>query len=132
MEDLVRAQLDLIIDPCAAAAGAPAGLVEMGLVRSLAVRDTPDGAAVRVTIGVTEPGCLMGAAFAAQAREHLEAMNGVSEVAVELDHHADWAPSDLAPAYRLRLEEVRAARRRPAAFFPDIPHRTPTPPEPAA
>ena len=60
LEERIRAALDDVRDPCSVVAGVPAGLAEMGLVRSLEVRDTPDGAVVRVAIGVTEPTCLMG------------------------------------------------------------------------
>lgn len=111
-EEEIRAELDRIVDPCSAAAGAPAGLVEMGLVRELELTPGPDGARVRLRIAVTEPGCMMGAAFAAQAEERVGALAGIGEVRVEIDHDADWLPSDLAPSYRLRLAEVRAARRQ--------------------
>ena len=120
-EERIKAELDLVIDPCSAAAGAPAGLVEMGLIRALTVRPGEDGVSVLVRIGVTEPGCLMGAAFAVQARERLDALDGVGEVEIELDHAADWLPTDLAPAYRSRLEQVRAARERPQVVFATIP-----------
>lgn len=109
--DLIRAELDKIVDPCSAVAGAPAGIGEMGLIRDLSVRERADGVAVRVRIGVTEPGCLMGGSFAAQARERLAKLDGVVEVDVEFDHAADWGPEDLAPGYRLRLEAVRSTRR---------------------
>jgi metal-sulfur cluster biosynthetic enzyme len=108
----IRAELDRIIDPCSAAAGAPAGLLEMGLVRELSVHQEPAGVAVRLRIGVTEPGCLMGASFAVQARQRLEHLDGVISVHIELDHRADWDPADIAPGYRLRLEAVREQRRQ--------------------
>ncbi len=108
----VRAELDQIVDPCSAVAGAPAGLVEMGLLRELAIHAGPGGVAVQLRIGVTEPGCLMGGSFAVQARERLERLHGVTSVEVELDHAADWSPADLAPDYRRRLEAARAERRQ--------------------
>lgn len=107
----IRAQLNQIVDPCSLVAGAPAGLVELGLVRSLELRETPDGAAVRVRIGVTEPGCMMGASFAIKAREQLTALDGVASVDVELDHAGDWDPADIDPRYAERLAAVRAAKR---------------------
>jgi metal-sulfur cluster biosynthetic enzyme len=84
----------------------------MGLIRALALSEEPGGCAIVVRIGLTEPGCLMGASFAAQARERLEGLPGVSRVEVELDHSADWQPSDIDQSYRDRLEVVRRARRR--------------------
>lgn len=107
----VRAELNRIVDPCSVVAGAPAGIEEMGLVRELRLTETVDGVAIRVRIGVTEPGCMMGASFAVSARERLEALPGVAGVEVQLDHRCDWEPGDIDTAYAERLEAVRAARR---------------------
>jgi metal-sulfur cluster biosynthetic enzyme len=107
----VRAALDDVHDPCSEVAGMPAGLVEMGLVTSIDVEPTPDGAVVHVAIRVTEPTCLMGPALAAGARERLAAMPGVARYEVELSDDNDWMPSAMSPEYRARLAEHRAARR---------------------
>jgi len=110
-EDTIRAELNEILDPCSVVAGAPAGLDEMGLVRGLSVSEGPGGVAIEVRIGVTEPGCMMGASFAVRARERLEVLAGVVAVDVQLDHDADWEPADIDPAYAKRLAAIRAARR---------------------
>jgi metal-sulfur cluster biosynthetic enzyme len=110
-EATVRAALNEIVDPCSVVAGAPAGIGEMGLIRRLEVRHVPGGVAVEVHIGVTEPGCMMGASFAIRARERLEALAGVTDVDVRLDHAADWDPKDIDPAYAGRLAAIRAERR---------------------
>ena len=105
-EDRVVACLDGIIDPCSAVAGHPAGLVSMGLVRHLDVRDTPEGLSVLARIGVTEPGCLMGVAFVREARERLAALPGIAEVTVDLEPVCDWLPQDMDAEYRRRREEA--------------------------
>jgi metal-sulfur cluster biosynthetic enzyme len=110
--DDIRAQLNEIIDPCSIAAGAPAGLVEMGLVRDVTVRQAPEGAAVRVRIGLTEPGCMMGASFVVRARESLERLPGVGHVDVELEHDCDWTPRDLDSRYARRLQAAGAQRQK--------------------
>jgi metal-sulfur cluster biosynthetic enzyme len=107
----IRAALDGIVDPCSVVAGAPAGIAEMGLVREVAIGEGAEGVAVRVRIGLTEPGCMMGASFVVKARERLAALPGVIRVDVELDHAADWHPSDADPAYQERLRVIRAQRR---------------------
>ena len=107
----VCAALDGIVDPCSVVAGAPAGIAEMGLVREVAIGECVEGTTVRVRIGLTEPGCMMGASFVVKARERLAALPGVARVDVELDHAADWHPSDADPAYQERLRVVRAERR---------------------
>ncbi len=111
-ETAVRAELNQILDPCSVVAGASAGIEEMGLIRALSVDQAPGGVAVEVRIGVTEPGCMMGASFAIRARERLEALPGVAAVTVELDHEADWTPADIDQAYAARLATVRDARRQ--------------------
>jgi metal-sulfur cluster biosynthetic enzyme len=111
-EAQVRAELDAIVDPCSRAAGAPAGLDEMGLVREVAVDSRPGGVAVRVVLGLTEPSCLMGVPFARTARERLAALEDVVEVDVELASGIDWTPADLSPMYAARLERARERRRR--------------------
>jgi metal-sulfur cluster biosynthetic enzyme len=106
----VRAALNGIIDPCSSAAGCPAGLDEMGLVRAVEITSTATGAVVRVVIGVTEYGCLMGAPFAAEAYKRLEALPGVAVVTVELDQAFDWDRDDMSAAYRERLSRHRQRR----------------------
>ena len=59
----------------------------MGLIRSLSVRRGRGRVArARCAIGVTEPGCMMGASFVIKARELLDAMPGVVSHDVGLDH----------------------------------------------
>lgn len=111
-ESAVRAALNAIIDPCSSAAGCPAGLDEMGLVRAVEVRDTATGADVRVVIGVTEFGCLMSAPFATEAYKRLNALPDIGTVTVSLDQAFDWDPDDMSRDYQQRLQAHRARRRQ--------------------
>jgi len=114
-EQDIRASLNGIVDPCSAAAGAPAGLDEMGLVREVRIEPGPTGARVSVVLALTEPTCLMGIPFVRSARQRLAALDGVAEVDVSLAAGFDWTPAELSPAYAARLERVRELRRqRPA------------------
>lgn len=108
----IRSALNSIVDPCSAAAGVPAGLQDMGLIREVTVAPG-HGAAVhiKVVIAVTEYGCLMGAPFAQSAYERLSALQEEAQVEVELDHRFDWHTSDMDPAYRARLDSFRAGHR---------------------
>ncbi|HEY3018538.1 MAG TPA: iron-sulfur cluster assembly protein, partial [Solirubrobacteraceae bacterium] len=108
----VRRALDAIVDPCSAAAGAPAGLDEMGLVQQVDVRPTSTGAHVSVVIRLTAPTCLMGIPFLTSARQRLSELPGVSEVDVSLASGMHWTEADLPARYRERLDRVRAQRRR--------------------
>ena len=117
-EARVWTTLNTIVDPCSRAAGAPAGIAEMGLVRQLKVHQSPGGASIRVVIGVTEPGCLMGAAFVNDARQRLRELPGVAEVHVSMDHAFDWTPADMSPAYQAQLEQLRQRRRAAVGLIP--------------
>jgi metal-sulfur cluster biosynthetic enzyme len=112
LERAVWARLESIIDPCSRASGAPAGLVSMGLVGAVTVDERPEGAHVRVTLYITEPGCIMGALFQLTAEQELLKLPGVSEVKVEVDYSHVWGPEQMAPEYRQRLSELRERRRR--------------------
>lgn len=111
----VRDRLNGIVDPCSAAAGAPAGLDDMGLIRKVLIELAPKGGIrLTVVIAVTEYGCLLGAAFAHSAYEILTNLADIEEVNVNLDSQFDWTPEDMTPAYRSRLASHRN-RVRPAA-----------------
>jgi metal-sulfur cluster biosynthetic enzyme len=108
----VLATLNEITDPCSTAIGARAGLVDMGLVRDLRITAVEGGASVSMTIGATDPGCLMINPVANEAQLRLEALPGVAEVWVTMDVTRDWVPADMTPEYRARLAALRARRRR--------------------
>lgn len=109
----VRAVLNSIIDPCSAAAGAPAGLQDMGLVREIVIAPGQgDRTDVKVVIAVTEFGCLMGAPFVHEALERLALLEKIGEVDIRLDDRFDWLPSDMDPDYRARLQAGRDQRGR--------------------
>lgn len=111
----VRALLNTIIDPCSVVAGTAAGIEELGLVRQLEIAEESQGTIIRVTIGVTEPGCLMGLPFANEAQQRLQKLPGVASVEVSLDQALDWTPQDMSAEYQARLTATRAGRR--AAFI---------------
>jgi metal-sulfur cluster biosynthetic enzyme len=120
----VRAVLNQIIDPCSRVAGAPAGLVDMGLIRRLTLSEGVHAVDVHVLIGVTEYGCLLAPSFASEARKLLKALPGIGAIHIELDDEFDWEPGDMSPAYRRHLAERRAATNRvmlPLRTRPDRP-----------
>ena len=82
----------------------------MGLVRELEVEESEDGAHVRLTLCITEPGCMMAALFKMSAERELSALPGVAGVDVDVDYGYVWGPEDLAPDYRRRLSELREQR----------------------
>ncbi len=118
-EAAVRSALDSVVDPCSVAAGAPAGLAELGIVRDVALTREADGCRVRVLLGLTDPTCMMGPAFMESAREAVLGLAGVTSVEVAFDSDSTaWSPQDMAPDYHRRLAIVRTARGRPGQGDP--------------
>jgi metal-sulfur cluster biosynthetic enzyme len=110
-EAQVRATLNAIVDPCSRSAGCAAGLDEMGLIRQVHITARAGLTDVRVVIGVTEYGCLMGAPFADEAWHLLQALEGVGDIQVELDKEFNWDLDDMRGDYRERLAAHRRQRR---------------------
>jgi metal-sulfur cluster biosynthetic enzyme len=106
-EQHVLELLDEVLDPCATAAGVRGSIVDMGLVRRVEVTPTPDGAAVSLAIGVTEPTCIMYHAFARDADRILRNHPGVASVEIDLADYEPWTELDMSP----RLQEALAAER---------------------
>jgi metal-sulfur cluster biosynthetic enzyme len=111
LDPKLLAALNEIIDPCSAAAGVPAGLVDMGLVREATLMPLPDGGCkATVRISVTHPFCLMAAVFLGDVEKRVRALPGVREVASSVDSTVLWRPEMQSAAYRGRLAAHRARR----------------------
>lgn len=105
----IEERINEIVDPCSAAAGAPAGLVDMGLIRRLDVAEGEEGAEVSVVVRVTHPGCMMAPVFLARVQGLLHELPEVATIDASLDTGFDWTEADMSPEYRERLRERRAA-----------------------
>jgi len=123
----VRAVLNQIIDPCSRVAGAPVGLVDMGLIRRLTLTPGVETVDVHMVIGVTEYGCLLAPSFASEARELLDALPGIGIIDIELDGEFDWVPEDMSAAYRQQLAERRAAINQVMLPTRELPSRSAAP-----
>ena len=110
LRSAIRTRLETIIDPCSAAAGAPAGLISMGLVGDLIIEEGPAGAHIDLTLFITEPGCMMGAVFQQTAQSELASLPGVGSVEVRVDYTHVWDRDQMTPAYRRRLEDFRTSQ----------------------
>lgn len=108
LRERVSTRLNEIVDPCSVAAGAPAGLVEMGLIRRLEVVDGE----VTVEVRVTHPSCMMAPVFLAQVQQLAGEVPGVTAIHASLDTGFDWTPNDMTPEYRARLSRHRATTGR--------------------
>lgn len=114
-----RALLKLInevVDPCSTVAGAPAGLVEFGLVRGVDLQRADAGAwNVCVRLMLTEPGCIMGGPFAVRVRDKLASVPLVASLDVRIESVGMWSEELMSKAYATRLAAARASRVIPIA-----------------
>jgi metal-sulfur cluster biosynthetic enzyme len=108
----VRRILDTIVDPCSRAAGAPAGISEMGMVPDITITPGEENKVdVRVHLIVTHPFCMMSNLFVKEIIERLGAEDWVGKAEVDFDPGILWTPDRMNPEYAERLEAVRAKRR---------------------
>jgi metal-sulfur cluster biosynthetic enzyme len=107
----VSRELNAIVDPCSMTTGAPAGLLDMGLVREASLHPLTDGGyRVRVRISVTHPFCLMAGIFLNEVEKRLRALPSIVEVDASIDSAITWKPELMSADYRARLAAVREAR----------------------
>ncbi len=100
----VVASLRGIVDPCSAATGVPLSIVDLGLVRNVAI----DGGEVRVELRLTSPLCHQVPYFLMEIERLVGALDGVRLVTCDYDLGLEWTPDLMSPAASGRL----AAQRR--------------------
>jgi metal-sulfur cluster biosynthetic enzyme len=111
-EAAVRVILDTIVDPCSRAAGAPAGISEMGMVPDISfAAGGGNKTDIKVRLIVTHPFCMMSNLFVKEIIERLEAQPGVGTAHVDFDPGSLWTPDLMTPEYAERLEAARTRRR---------------------
>jgi probable FeS assembly SUF system protein SufT len=82
----------------------PVNIVDLGLIYSMQISPLESqGQRVDVQMTLTAPGCGMGASLAADARQKLLALPGVSDANVELVWDPPWNPQMISPEGRERL-----------------------------
>lgn len=77
----------------------PVNIVDLGLVYDVEVSD--DTVAVKMTL--TTPGCGMGTMIAADAREKILNLDGVSDATVDLVWDPPWDPSRISDQAKQKL-----------------------------
>ena len=108
LSEEVLSQLNAIIDPCSVSARAPAGLVDMGLVRQVTLQPLSHGGyRAVVRISVTHPFCVLAGVFLNEVNKRLRALPQIHEVDAGLDSSTVWKPALMTAEYRARLAVVR-------------------------
>jgi probable FeS assembly SUF system protein SufT len=98
-EEAVWSQLKTVYDP-----EIPVNVVDLGLIYDCQVeRKGSGGSSVLVRMTLTAPGCGMGPAIAADAREKILAIEGVEDAEVELVWDPPWNQSMISEEGRMKL-----------------------------
>lgn len=101
--------LDAVQDPCSVVNATPMGLVEMGLVESVAVAPGGD---VDIRLRLTSPFCEMIGFMRKAAIERISALDGAGAITITTDAGLDWSPelmsADAQRRRRERLVELRS------------------------
>lgn len=104
--------LEKVTDPCSVAAGSPASIVELGLIRAVRIQEVAPGCwHVWVELRLTGPGCLLGPAFCVAAQSALSA-GGYAKVSVTVAGDFDWTPQDMRGALAERAAKAQLARQK--------------------
>lgn len=98
-QEAVWEQLKTVFDP-----EIPVNVVDLGLIYDCQVDQKESGASVvLVKMTLTAPGCGMGPAIAADARQKILAIDGVEEADVELVWDPPWNQSMISEEGRMKL-----------------------------
>jgi probable FeS assembly SUF system protein SufT len=98
LEQQVWAQLKTCYDP-----EIPVNIVDLGLVYDMRITSEDDGSRIDVKMTLTAQGCGMGTSIAADARQKLLGLAGVSDAEVEIVWDPPWTPQMISPEGRERL-----------------------------
>jgi probable FeS assembly SUF system protein SufT len=81
----------------------PVNIVDLGLVYGMRCDGPPNARSVSVQKTLTAPGCGMGPSLAADARQRILALPGVSDADVQLVWDPPWGPERISPQGRSKL-----------------------------
>ncbi len=99
LEEAVWEQLKTVYDP-----EIPVNVVDLGLIYDCAVQKKESGGtAVLIKMTLTAPGCGMGPAIAADARQRILAIEGIEDADVELVWDPPWNQSMISEEGRMKL-----------------------------
>jgi len=81
----------------------PVNIVDLGLIYSLTIDSTAQGAVVNVKMTLTAPGCGMGPVIAGDAQKKIAQVPGVHSAQVDVVWDPPWSPAMITPEGRKKL-----------------------------
>jgi metal-sulfur cluster biosynthetic enzyme len=103
----IRDAANRIPDPCGMAQGLSVGMLDMGLIREIEVRQSEKHWDVTVRARVTSPDCLHFVYFERELRAAVAAIPEIRFFSVEWDGGYDWTPESMSEAIRTRMKQRR-------------------------
>jgi metal-sulfur cluster biosynthetic enzyme len=104
LEVAVDAAIDRVDDPCSIAVGSPLSVSDLGLIRR---REVLAGGTVRVAVSPTAPSCILIGSIVQGIRERVAAVEGVTDVQVEIETATVWTPELMSERAARQLERHR-------------------------
>lgn len=99
LEESIWSQLKTVFDP-----EIPVNVVDLGLIYDCKVDKKENGStSVLIRMTLTAPGCGMGPAIAADARQKILAVEGIDDADVELVWDPPWSQSMISEEGRMKL-----------------------------
>jgi probable FeS assembly SUF system protein SufT len=84
----------------------PVNIVDLGLVYSLTLEPSDQGAKVAVQMTLTAPGCGMGPVIAREAQQKIAGLGGVAEADVQVVWEPAWSPDKISADGKQKLGMV--------------------------
>ncbi|MEO6847262.1 MAG: iron-sulfur cluster assembly protein [Chthoniobacterales bacterium] len=102
LETAVWDQLKSCYDP-----EIPVNIADLGLIYSLDIKPLPAGGNhVNVLMTLTAPGCGMGPTIAAEARQRILTVEGITDASVDLTWEPQWTPDRISEDGKKKLGMV--------------------------
>ncbi len=98
LEQQIWDQLKTCYDP-----EIPVDIVELGLIYDLIINDSDEGKEIHIKMTLTAPGCGMGPVIADEVNRKINAIEGVSNVSVELVWEPMWNRDMMSEEAQLEL-----------------------------
>jgi probable FeS assembly SUF system protein SufT len=84
----------------------PVNIVDLGLVYSLQIEPSAEGAKIAVQMTLTAPGCGMGPVIAREAQQKISGLNGVADADVQVVWEPAWSPDKISDEGKKKLGMV--------------------------
>lgn len=101
----IESMVNEVYDPCGLAQGLSIGMVDMGLIRDIAIHPASSGWDISLTIRFTSAGCFYFPYFEREIRSRIENHQQIESLDIKWDNIIDWTPEDLSEAAKSKFKK---------------------------